>query len=114
MWEREGRSSAWLELDKQSSELIARRAEVYMDTQRAKFLGPDVARNLYKNVRDLFLGSGDKEVSEKLADHFTAISSEFEGIREVPEAPSSPLPHLTEAEVENRVIEFRHFAKSHT
>lgn len=64
-----------------------------MDTQRQSFLGPDAARNFYKNVRaydckekppnfnpsfsSSFSGKKDKEASECLADHFTVISNEL-------------------------------------
>lgn len=121
VWEKEGRSANWRNLDKQSRELRERRANVYMKSQRQDFLGTDAAKNFYKNVRayeskekppnfnprDLFPGETDKGASEKLADHFTQISNEFSGVDSIPDAPHSPLPVLTRAQVEKRLLEFK-------
>ena len=53
VFELQGRSARWRELDRMSRDLIRQRAEKYMDTQRESFLGPDAARNFYKKCKSV-------------------------------------------------------------
>ena len=124
IYHREGRSQNWKSLMKKVRKLVRKRAGRYWEHQKRNLLSPDAGRTFFKNVksynskerpppfnvRDIFDSSlTDKEVSEKLADHFNGISNEFDGLdpSKVPKTFSEPVKILTEAEVEARLRRFR-------
>ena len=123
VYDREGRSKRWRALKRRASKLYRERAAFYMKTQKQKLTAPDACRAFYKNVksyssrekppdfnvRDLYPGEADEVVAENLAEHFNAISKEFNGITEeqIPTSFSSPLPMLTEDQVKSRLTSFR-------
>ena len=73
-------------------ELVERRREKYAGSQKDALLAKDGSQNFFKNVRSyksaereapfdvrsLFPGKLEGEVAEMLAEHFNAISDEFE------------------------------------
>ena len=91
---REGRSPKWKRFKKITSDLISRRRQVYMDSQRMVLLEDDGERSFYKNVRsnkspekpkqfnvrDILIGKTNEECSEALADHFNPISNKFQAL----------------------------------
>ena len=123
IYDREGRSVAWKRLKKKSDKITLKRATKYMEKQKRILTAPDAARSFFKNVkayrardkppdfdvRDLFPGSSDVQVADKLSLHFNAISSEFEGLTQadIPSSHDLPLPRLEAQQVEARLKEFR-------
>ena len=123
VYRREGRSAAWKRLKKVTVTLIARRRRMYMDTQRDVLLQEDSERCFFKNiksygskekpkqfdVRALTPNFSDKECAEKLADHFNAISQEFQPLEpsQIPRTFSEPLPSLEVFQVAGRLRAFR-------
>ena len=123
IYDREGRSDYWKKLKKKTDKMIRRRADRYMEKQKKILTAPDAARSFYKNVRaykskekppafdvrDLYEGKTDEQVAEELAEHFNAISSEFDPLREedMPRAASIPLPVLLWAQVAARLRQFK-------
>ena len=123
VYDREGRSPKWKKLMKKTRKLCRERAGKYLADQKSKLTGPGASRMFFKhmksynsrekppdfNVADLYPGSTNLEVAEKLAEHFNAISKEFSGIAEgdIPDAHSNPPPVLTRHEVEARLKAFR-------
>ena len=110
-------------MKKACRDLYNKRASVYMEEQKKVLTAPDASRAFFKNVkayqsrekppqfdiRDLYPQENDDSIALKLADHFNAISSEFEGLRpgEVPEAEGGWLPFLSIVEVAARLRKFR-------
>ena len=123
IYDKEGRSQRWKALKKACRDLYNKRASVYMEEQKKVLTAPDASRAFFKNVkayqsrekppqfdiRDLYPQENDDSIALKLADHFNAISSEFEGLRpgEVPEAERGWLPFLSIVEVAARLRKFR-------
>ena len=96
---------------KKSRALVRRRAATYWENQKKTMLRGDANRAFFKNiksyksrekpsnfdVRTLFESSlADREVAEKLADHFNGISSEFNGLdpADIPVTYSCPISPL--------------------
>ena len=124
---REGgkRTEAWKQEKKRTNELIKKSKRGYMDNQRAHILAEDADRNFFKHVknfsqlerppifdvRDLpvFKGLEDDVVSERLADYFNRISSEFSPLQEdeTPSTYSEGMPTLRVHEVAARIKKFR-------
>ena len=108
---------------KRSDDLYRQRAEQFNLRQKELLTAPDADKHFYKHVKaykckekppdfevaDLFPEDSNKQVAERLADHFNAISKEFRGItpEQIPEADSQPLPALTREAVEARLISFK-------
>ena len=104
-------------------DLVERRRMKYGGSQKDALLASDGERNFFKNVmnyksgekpaqfdvRCLFPGRTDKEVFELLAQHFNAISSEFEPLEPHQIAVTHPcrLPVLQPYEVAGRIKAFR-------
>ena len=123
VYDREGRSKLWRKLKNRSDKLIEKRAERYMQKQKQILTAPDATRSFYKNVkaykskekpatfdvRDLYNGKGDSEVAEALADHFSAISNEFNGLDDNLELAASnfTLPVLPPTTIRSRLCKFR-------
>ena len=122
VYDREGRSERWKTLKRRSDAIIKGRARNYWNEQRKTLLSPDAARAFYKNVkayctrekvqnfniRELFPGSEDLDIAEKLADHFAGVGADFEGLHgEIPTTYSTPLPWLGHEQVRKRLVEFR-------
>ena len=117
IYDREGRSKRWKALTKKSKDLYRTRAATFVENQKELFTGQDASRLFHKHVknfsskekppdfhpRDLFPEQADDVVADKLADHFNSISSEFQGLTEVPAAPAGTIPTLSILEVANRM-----------
>ena len=123
VYDREGRSDRWKVLKKQCRDLYNKRAAVYMEEQKKTLTAPDASRAFFKNVRayqskekpqqfdvrDLYPDSTDETIANNLAEHFNAISSEFDGLdaSRIPIAGPGFLPFLSILEVATRVTKFR-------
>ena len=123
VYDREGRSARWKTLKKQCQDLYNQRAANYMEEQKKVLTAPDASRAFFKNVRayqskekppqfdvrDLYVGKSDDEVAASLADHFNAISSEFDGLNAdtMPVTDPGYLPYLSIIDVANRLKKFR-------
>ena len=123
VYHREGRSELWKKLMKGVRKLVKKRAGNYWQHQKKSLLKSDAGRTFFKNVkaynckerppqfdvRNMFPGDTDQEISEKLADHFNGISLEFDGLDQaaVPATYSSPVRLLSVAEVEQRLRKFK-------
>ena len=96
---------------------------MYIEEQKKTLTAPDASRAFFMNVkayqtrekltqfdvRDLYPVTTDTDIAGTLADHFNAISSEFEGIRphQVPVCDPGFLPFLSTQEVGTRLAKFR-------
>ena len=123
IYDREGRSKYWKTLGRKTDRLIRKRARKYIENQKLTLTAPDAARAFHKNVkaykskekpvefdvRQLYEGCEDSEVAEKLAEHFNAISQEFDGLNpdEIPVSQSLTLPPLHPGLVQKRLTDFR-------
>ena len=123
VYDREGRSPRWKALKKQCKELYSKRAATYMEEQKKVLTAPDASRSFFKNVkayqsrekppsfdvRELYPEESDENIASHLADHFNAISSEFQGLipDQVPEADPGFLPYLSILDVAGRLSKFR-------
>ena len=122
IYDREGRSTRWKGMKKKGKKMMKKRVRKYWANQRKALLAPDAARVFYKNVRsyqykekapdfnvrDLFEGKDDGEVTEELAVHFNRISSESDGLtKPIPDAPYQALPFLSRADIERRLVSFK-------
>ena len=124
VYHREGRSHQWRALMKKTRALVRRRAAKYWENQKKTMLQNDANRAFFKNikaykskekppdfnVRSLFERElNDKQVAEKLADHFNGISCEFNGLApdQIPATYSSPIPALDPAKVLSRLRTIR-------
>ena len=123
VYRREGRSATWKRLKKVTDSLIAKRKNKYMDSQRDVLLQDDSERCFFKNiksygckekpkpfdVRTLTPGFSDNQCAEKLADHFNAISREFQPLEpdQVPITFNENLPVLQRYQVAGRLRSFR-------
>ena len=123
IYKREGRSPKWRRIKKIIEDLIEKRRERYAGSQKDALLASDGERNFFKNVKsykccerekpfdvtDLFPGKSDQEVSELLADHFNAISNEFEPIdmNNIPSTYSTPLHRISAEEISSRLRTFK-------
>ena len=123
VYDKQGRSRTWKLLKKKSDKLVRKRARKYFDRQKKSLLAGDASRSFHKNVkayqlrekpkefdiRQLYEGKTDEEISETLAEHFNAISSEFDGLNpdDVPTARSYTLPVLTKEMVAKRLTSIR-------
>ena len=121
VYDREGRSDRWKSLKRKSDKLYRKRAGVYMQKQKDILTAPDASRSFYKNVkayqskekpvefgvRNLYDGKSHQEVAKELADHFNAVSQEFQGLTETPPSYSSPLPPIPRNMIEKRLRDFR-------
>ena len=109
---------------KRVRKLVKKRAKNYWEHQKKSLLKADAGRTFFKNVksynskerptqfdvRSLFSDKlTDQEISEKLADHFGAISNEFEGLDQskVPTTYSAPTVILIREEVAGRLNKFK-------
>ena len=124
IYDKHGRSRRWRALKKKSDDIYRQRAKQYLETQKKNLTGPDANRHFFKHIKsysarekppefqvgDLFPGEEDAAVAEKLADHFNAISKEFDGITEdqVPLTEvEQVVPILSRVEIENKLRSFR-------
>ena len=90
VYKAEGKSDRWLKLQEKMDRYLDNRRKEFLETQRAKFIGPDASAQFYKNVRsfqnaekprnfnvrDLRPGKSDKEVADEVADFFNRISKD--------------------------------------
>ena len=123
VYDREGRSSAWKKLKKKSDKLVKKRAKNYFDKQRSALVAADASKSFHKHVkayksrekpatfdiRELYEGKEDEEIAETLADHFNAISTEFDGLSpdDLPSSYSFTLPVLSREDVRKRLVSIR-------
>ena len=109
---------------KQVCKLVRKRAKNYWKHQKCTMLQPAAMRAFFKNataygskekppafnVTSLFESHlSETQVSERLADHFNGISSEFHGLdpADIPNMYSSPLPAITQEQLVSRLRGFR-------
>ena len=120
---REGRSQRWKRLKRVTDELIKKRRNTYLDSQRQCLLVEDARRNFFRNVKafqakerpkafdpmDLFPGKNEEEVAAELAAYFNRISAEFNPLEpsDIPRTHSRPLPTLRPYQVEGRIRAFK-------
>ena len=123
IYKREGRSEKWRRLKKITDELIGKRKENYLQSQRSVLLVEDARRNFFRNVkafqsrerpkpfdvRSLFPGKSDTEVADSLASFFNRISREFDPLEpsDIPRTHDRRLPVLEPYQVEGRIRAFR-------
>ena len=123
VYDREGRSKKWKEMKKASDELCRKRCKAFIDRQKQVRSAANASRAFFRNVkafdskekpvvfdvRDLFPGQEDQPVAESLADHFNAISNEFNGLQDTVIPPSAPnsLAMLTPHDVIERLRDFK-------
>ena len=123
LYDREGRSRRWMNLKKKIAKITKKRAEIYMSNVRKNMTGPEACRDFFKNVqnyscrekppqfdvRDLFPNKDDREVANKVADHFNKISSEFNGLNpaDVPDTVDLDLPVLSCDEIAKRLRDMK-------
>ena len=120
---REGRSRKWKRMKKVTTNLISRRRKIYMDSQRMVLLQDDGERCFFKNiksygskerpqpfdVRDVLVGLTNAECAERLAEHFNAISDEFDPLEpgDIPVTRDTPVKTLQPFQVAGRLRAFR-------
>ena len=123
VYDREGRSKKWKIMKAASDELCRKRCRLFVDRQKETLTASDASRAFFRNVkafdskekptvfdvRDLFPDMEDLPVAESLADHFNAISNEFDGISEgvVPPPGPNSIGMLSPPEVVKRLREFK-------
>ena len=123
VYDKEGRSERWKSLKKACQDLYKKRAAVYMEEQKRTLTEPDASRSFFKNVKayqsrekppqfdvhDLFPDQSDAGIADTLANHFNAISAEFDGLEQdqIPQAEPGWLPYLSNTDVVNRLRKFR-------
>ena len=99
------------------------RAKKYFENKKKILTAGDAASSFFKNakaynskekppnfnVTDLYPGADSKQVAENLAQHFNAISNEFQGLTEddIPNAPSLSLPLISGGEVAEMLRKFK-------
>ena len=103
--------------------LLNHRKKVYQDSQKICLLAEDAVRHFWKNCktyqskdrpkqfdpRSLFPGKEDDEIASLIADHFNAISAEFNPLEpgDIPSTFSSTIATLSPHEVSARIRHFR-------
>ena len=108
---------------KVTESMLKKRKERYVLVQKGNILAEDSDRAYFKNgkayksaerpkpydVRLLFPGKTDVEITEELASYFTTVSNEFQPLSqdEVPITYPKTLPMLTPAEVSTRIKYFK-------
>lgn len=123
IYKREGRSEKWRWLKKVTDELIGKRKEIYIQSQRDVLLVEDARRNFFRNVkafqsrerprsfdvRALFAGKSDNEVVDSLASFFNRISQEFYPLEpcDIPRTHDRQLRLLEPYQVEGRIRAFK-------
>ena len=123
IYSREGRSKKWRRLRKVINDLIYKRKEAYLESQRSVLLVEDARRNFFRNikafkskdrpkafdVRTLFPGKSDGEIADELAGFFNRISHEFEPLEpcDVPRTFDTGLPALEPFQVAGRIRAFK-------
>lgn len=92
IYKREGRSAKWRRLKKVTEDLIKRRRDIYLGSQKDCLLVDNARRNFFRNVKafqskerpksfdpmELFPGKGAQDRAEELAAYFNRISLEFQ------------------------------------
>ena len=110
-------------MKKRVEKLIKKRQKIYRDSQRETLLAPDAARNFFRStknhmskqrpapfdVRNMFPGKNERDVSKLLAKHFNTISNEFKPLNtnDIPTTYSKPMPLLLVHEVAARLRRFK-------
>ena len=123
IYRREGRSKKWRRLKKVIDDLIKKRRDKYLDSQRNCLLVEDARRNFFRNVKsfqakerpkdfdplELFPGKSPKEAAEALAAYFNRISAEFQPLEpaDIPRTHHRTLPVLEPYQVEGRIHAFK-------
>ena len=124
VYHREGRSDRWKQLMKQVRKLVKKRARNYWKHQKRTLLQPDAMGAFFKNgkaysskekppsfnVSSLFDNDfSERDISEKLADHFNGISLEFAGLDpgDIPTTYSSPITPITREQLVARHKAFK-------
>ena len=117
VYDREGRSTRWRRLNRKSRDLYRKRATTFVEQEQKRLTAKDASKFFHRNVkayssrekppdfdpRDLYPGEPDQAIAEKIAVHFNSISSEFEGLTDIPDAVEGKLPTLSILEVANRI-----------
>ena len=123
LFDGEARSPRWKALKRKSDYRYRTRMNRYLNNLRKNLTAGDASRIFFRlvnalkarekppafDVHNLFPSLSDKQIAEKLAEHFNKISSEFKGLSpdDIPLAPSRGLPLLARAEVAKRLREIK-------
>ena len=123
VYDRQGRSKKWKAMKAKTDEICRKLCGSYLERQKNILTAPDAARSFYRNVKSynskekppafdvktLYPGEPDLTIAEKLAEHFNAISNEFEGLREgdMPERAPNSLAILSRDDVVKRLLAFK-------
>ena len=106
-------------MKKITTEMIKKRKEKYMDSQRTCLLAADAERNFFKNakayasgekpkefdVRELFPDKNDREIAELIANHFNKVSNKVLPLEpsDIPSAHDREIPVLLPYQVAGRL-----------
>ena len=123
VYDRQGRSNRWKEMKAETDKICRTLCSRYIERQKTILTAPDASRAFYRNVkafnskekppifdvRDIYPEEADLTVAEKLADHFNAISSEFDGLApgNVPDMAPNSLGMLSLEDVVKRLTSFK-------
>ena len=116
-------TATWREKKGETNELIRKRNQGYLETQKGHILADDAYRNFFKhvknfntienprqfNVRQLLPGKKDFIVAEELAGYVNKISYEFDLLEpsDIPQTKPRPFPSLQKYKVSTRIGKFR-------
>ena len=119
IYAREGRSARWKRLKKKVGALYRKRASNYLKIQKEKLTGPDASKHFFKHVKDfsskekpkgfevcdLYPEANEREVAEKLADHFSTVGGAHTPLTDtdIPVSYSNPRPELDPLTVMNKI-----------
>ena len=123
VYDKQGRSRKWKKMKSDTDKICRNLCKNYIEKQKKILTAPDASRAFYRNVKtfkskekppifdvkDLYPECDDLPIAEKLADHFNAISNEFDGLQpgDVPAMVPNSLNMLTRDDVIKRLTSFK-------